>query len=208
MAEYNNTEMSILEAAEAIFLEKGYNRASTTRIAQQAGVTHAMLHYYFRTKEQIFLKILDKEVEAMISSVRGIMSPEATLWETLEKVIALNFDFLNNNRRLPFLLLDVADNNPEMLERYKQGVSTAVNSEFMLHAGRIRKWIDSEVINDIDPLQLVCDILSANVSAFLAVPFLENVLKFSEEQVDGFLRDRKREIIRTMYLRLNIKGGR
>lgn len=208
MTEYNNTELSILDAAEAIFLEKGYNGASTTKIAERAGVTHAMLHYYFRTKEQIFLKILDKEVDAMISSVRGIMSPEATLWETLEKVIALNFDFLNKNRRLPFLLLDVADNNPEMLERYKQGVNTVVNSEFMLHAGRIRKWIDSDVINDIDPLQLVCDILSANISAFLALPFLENVLKFNEEQVDDFLEKRKREIIRTMYLRLHIKGGK
>lgn len=67
MTEYNNTELSILDAAEAIFLEKGYNGASTTKIAERAGVTHAMLHYYFRTKEQIFLKILDKEVDAMRS---------------------------------------------------------------------------------------------------------------------------------------------
>lgn len=47
-------EQEILKAAEQEFLTKGYDGARTTSIAQAAGVTHAMLHYYFRTKEQLF----------------------------------------------------------------------------------------------------------------------------------------------------------
>ena len=42
-------ESQILEAAEKEFLTKGYNGARTTSIAKEAGVTHAMLHYYFRS---------------------------------------------------------------------------------------------------------------------------------------------------------------
>ena len=52
-----NTEQIILEAAEAEFLEKGYGNAKTVAIAQRAGVSHSMLHYYYRTKEQLFQKI-------------------------------------------------------------------------------------------------------------------------------------------------------
>ena len=43
-----STEEKILKAAEHEFLVKGFAGARTTSIASAAGVTHAMLHYYFR----------------------------------------------------------------------------------------------------------------------------------------------------------------
>ena len=55
-----NKENDILRAAEREFLAKGFSGARTVSIAQAAGVTHAMLHYYFRTKEQLFERILDE----------------------------------------------------------------------------------------------------------------------------------------------------
>ena len=53
-----DTESEILKAAEQEFMLKGFDGAKTTSIAHAAGVTHAMLHYYFRTKEQLFERIL------------------------------------------------------------------------------------------------------------------------------------------------------
>ena len=53
-----DTETRILEAAEKEFFEKGYAGARTTSIAEAAGVTHAMLHYYFRTKDNLFERIV------------------------------------------------------------------------------------------------------------------------------------------------------
>lgn len=49
-----DTEARILQAAEHEFLTKGYAGARTTSIAEAAGVTHAMFHYYFRTKDKLF----------------------------------------------------------------------------------------------------------------------------------------------------------
>ena len=43
-----NKEEEILKAAEAEFLEKGFAASRTVEIARRAGVTHAMLHYYFQ----------------------------------------------------------------------------------------------------------------------------------------------------------------
>lgn len=56
--EQHNTEELILLSAEKEFLEKGYSGAKTTAIADAAGVTHAMLHYYFRTKDKLFEKMV------------------------------------------------------------------------------------------------------------------------------------------------------
>ena len=65
----NNKEAAILAAAEREFLTKGFAGARTVAIAQAAGVTHAMLHYYFRTKEHLFNRILDEKMRIMGESV-------------------------------------------------------------------------------------------------------------------------------------------
>ena len=59
------TESAILQAAIKLFKEKGYKATTTNAIAKEARVTHAMLHYYYRTKEQIFLTVLDSYIKEM-----------------------------------------------------------------------------------------------------------------------------------------------
>ena len=68
-----NKELEILKAAEHEFLTKGYDGARTTSIAQAAGVTHAMLHYYFRTKEQLFDRIVESKFSTMSQSLIAIL---------------------------------------------------------------------------------------------------------------------------------------
>ncbi|MBQ5508156.1 MAG: helix-turn-helix transcriptional regulator, partial [Muribaculaceae bacterium] len=70
----NNKEHSILEAAQREFLEKGYDGARTTSIARNAGVTHAMLHYYFKTKEQLFERIFKETIGLMGKSLIGVFT--------------------------------------------------------------------------------------------------------------------------------------
>lgn len=67
-AKETNTEQLLPEAAEAEFLEKGYGKARTTEIAKRAGVNHAMLHYYFRTKEHLF-EVVFRNKAALMSEV-------------------------------------------------------------------------------------------------------------------------------------------
>ena len=60
-----DTETRILQAAEKEFLEKGYAGARTVSIAEAAGVTHAMLHYYYRTKDNLFEKIVSDKMHML-----------------------------------------------------------------------------------------------------------------------------------------------
>ena len=54
-----NMEKAILEAAETLFLEKGFDATSTTQIAKAVGCNQALIHYYFRTKENLFDTIFE-----------------------------------------------------------------------------------------------------------------------------------------------------
>lgn len=49
-----NTEQGIILAAQKIFQEKGFKEATMRDIAAEANVNMAMLHYYFRSKENLF----------------------------------------------------------------------------------------------------------------------------------------------------------
>ena len=55
----DNTEKAILDAAQREFAEKGFHGARMQTIANRAGANKALLHYYFRTKEQLYLRALE-----------------------------------------------------------------------------------------------------------------------------------------------------
>src|SRR5262245_26835300 len=59
------TRARILAAAEEEFAAAGYDGARTVAIARRAGVTHAMLHYYFDTKAALHRAVLERVLAAL-----------------------------------------------------------------------------------------------------------------------------------------------
>ena len=159
--EPKNKEQAIMEAAEELFLEMGYNQATTTLIAKRAGVTHAMLHYYFRTKEHVFMKVLEKILGELMQSFRPVMSRDEPFWETLEKGISTHFDFLAEHPRFVPFLYDTMIHNPELIDRMKENFLPVMERVFKFHVGRIQEEIASGRICRIDPVQLMARLQAA-----------------------------------------------
>lgn len=199
---HNNTEQAILAAAESLFFEKGYKLATTVAIAARAGVTHAMLHYYFRTKEQIFLKVLDKNMNELFDMMHTVMSPELTFSEILVEVVNLNYTFLAGHSQLPGLLFEIAGTCPEMLTRYKERFREMLDVELRRHRDRFEREVKAGTISPIDPFQLVFMILSMNLSTYLALPVMRNVFGMDEDRITAFIEERRGEIMRTLSARL------
>lgn len=141
-----NTEAAILEAADKLFKEKGFKGATTTMIAGQAGVTHAMLHYYFRTKEQIFIKVLDGYIMKMHDELRMSMSPDKGLVETVLEVTEKLFDFMRVHIGEIRLLLEIADTAPALLEKYHDGMRNMVSQSFARHDERLKAAIEKGIV--------------------------------------------------------------
>ncbi|HOO71001.1 MAG TPA: TetR/AcrR family transcriptional regulator [Spirochaetota bacterium] len=56
----NETRKKIILAAKSEFAERGYEGARMSSIAKKAGVNQALIHYYFATKEQLYIGILHR----------------------------------------------------------------------------------------------------------------------------------------------------
>jgi AcrR family transcriptional regulator len=67
-AEILSARDRILEAAERLFAERGFDRTSTARIAAAASVPHGLIFYHFKTKMDLLLAVVrDREVLALDS---------------------------------------------------------------------------------------------------------------------------------------------
>ena len=53
MAEYSEKQVQIMETAETLFAEKGFNGTSVRDIAEKANVNLAMISYYFGSKDKL-----------------------------------------------------------------------------------------------------------------------------------------------------------
>lgn len=202
MNSQKNTEQKIMEAAEKLFLEKGYILSTTTLIAKEAGVTHAMLHYYFRTKEQIFIKVLNKNIGELTSALRPAMQTQRPVWETLKDGIEMLFDFLNSHRQLASLIYDVINYNPQLLESYIKELGGAKNKMLEYHREMLDKEISSGRINSISIEQIIYDIITMNMSVFMSVNAMKNILNISPAENEDFINRQKSEIISKIHYRL------
>ena len=99
-----DTESRILQAAEEEFLLKGLEGARTTAIAERAGVTHAMLHYYFRTKNMLFERIIEEKMRNAGNIMQAVfVLGDMPLMERVKRGVEQHFDF--TTRIISFLFL-------------------------------------------------------------------------------------------------------
>lgn len=200
-----DTETLILQAAEREFLAKGFSGAKTTVIAEAAGVTHAMLHYYFRTKEKLFEKILTSKMERVGDILLGaIGSKNGSLRERLVDGIETHFDFLVANPDLPRFILNVFSEQPERMALLRDNFLEKASQLF----ADLQKDLDAHSENTgcertAAPM-LLLDIVSLNLFPFVASPVVGTLICASFGDMEQFLKMRKEENVRTILKKLNL----
>jgi len=93
-----DTRGKILEAADGLFAEVGYDAATTREIAARSGVNKALIHYHFENKEALLVCILDRYYERLIATLSESMVSEGTLVERIERLLDAYLDFYSENR--------------------------------------------------------------------------------------------------------------
>lgn len=194
-------EEEILKAAEEEFFANGYDASSTAVIAKRAGVTHAMVNYYFRTKERLFIQILDNHVYELLKSLKPIMHDDGDVVSVAIDAALVIFDKLDDNRRLPFLLSDISRTHPEFLLRYKETVDTICKDSIEMHSKRLDQCISNGKASQCTMADIYNTVLALVTAPFLNLPLLQNVAGFTSEQTDSYLLERRAEIAKVLEAR-------
>src|SRR5260221_3636388 len=83
-----DTEGRILDAAHAVFVRRGTAGARMQEIAAEAGVNQALLHYYFRSKEQLAHAAFARAASQFLPAIVDVMASGAELEEKVARVVA------------------------------------------------------------------------------------------------------------------------
>jgi AcrR family transcriptional regulator len=111
-------EHALLDAAEELLISKGYAEISTRRLAETAGITHGMVHYYFGSMEHLFLRVLERFTDRLIERQKALYLtdiPFIDKWRT-----AMGFledDHQSGYQKIWLELQAMAWNHPELREQ-------------------------------------------------------------------------------------------
>lgn len=92
------TENAFLDAAERLLIADSYARISTRRLAAAAGLNHGLVHYYFGSMEEVFVRALERFTVRLIERQRAMYAADVPFiekWRTamsyLEQDIAAGY---------------------------------------------------------------------------------------------------------------------
>ena len=195
-------EQQILEAAEKEFLEKGYDGARTTSIAKATGVTHAMLHYYFRTKEQLFGHIIDKKMSEIVPLMTHLFgNSDLPLVKRIEEAVSVHFDFVVANPDLPRFLINEVLPHKERCDLFRSKIENVLYLVDNLQR-EVNEAAASGEVEQFNVLLLFQSVLSLNIFPSVMANMIENLLGDNGQSMKEVLAQRKAENIELIMRRI------
>lgn len=98
MTEFNEKQIEILQVAEQLFAEEGFDGTSIRDIAKMANINIAMISYYFGSKEKLLEAIVLNRIADMRLQLESIYNEILPPFEKVDKLIELYISRINKNR--------------------------------------------------------------------------------------------------------------
>jgi AcrR family transcriptional regulator len=191
----SSTEEKIYEAARKIFLQKGMEGTRMQEIADEAGINKALLHYYFRSKENLFKAVFKDTFSRFLTRTRESFQSDITPKEKILLLIDNYIDLIHSNPYVPQFIINEINRDPKVMK------------EMMFESGiepfEILQLFDEKSQKmKIDPRHLVVSILGMVIFPVAGRPLLQMVYFNNDEAAyNGFLEER-RIIIKNMIIKI------
>lgn len=183
------TEEKIFEAATDVFVEKGMDGARMQDIATHAGINKALLHYYFRTKDQLFNAVFEMIAGKIFKRFAPVLDETLTLEEKIRFFYREHIAFLQANPRLPGFLLNEVNRNPERIKKLLKNVDLE-GIWLKLYSQHKEEFVQYNISKEKLP-QLMISIAALSVFPFAARGIIEGILDKTGHNFNEYMEERK-----------------
>jgi TetR/AcrR family transcriptional regulator len=185
------SEVLILNAAKNVFIKKGMDGARMQEIADEAGINKALLHYYYRSKQQLFEAVFFNAFSLLAPQLNYILNNDSSVEEKIIKFTHNYISFVSQHPYLPNFVIQEINRNPDFILKLK-GNSSFPNLE------KFKGQVNDEVINGhikpINPEQLFINILSLCVFPFVGSPLIKTIGHIDDIQFKKLIEERKTHV--------------
>jgi AcrR family transcriptional regulator len=110
-------EEALLDAAERLLVEVGHAGITTRRLAEEAGVNHGLVHYYFGSNENLLVRALERFTERLIARQRELYAADIPFIEKWRTAMRYLVSEDVTYEKIWLELQALAWNQPELRER-------------------------------------------------------------------------------------------
>ena len=196
MSEPLQTEEHIKQTAKKVFFQKGLLNATTQQIADEAGVNRALIHYYFRSRDVLFKKVLEEAIGETRSKIDSIFESNEPFKSKISKYLDVSID---RNAEFPyiqnFIITEIMQDPEKMKEHFSRK-----RSHLMKHiVPPLKKEIEKGNINPIEPEHFIVNMMSMCSYPLVAKPFIQNMFSYDDKMYRKFLKERKQVIYKVLF---------
>jgi AcrR family transcriptional regulator len=140
----------ILEAAMKVFSRQGFHEARMDDIVQEAGLSKGALYWYFKSKDEVIMAILDGLFERELSGLKDLQDQEGPASDLLREFMQLTIRELKQMTRLlpiAYEFYALAFRNRTVREATKRYLQTYIN----LLTPLIQRGIDQGAFRPVNP---------------------------------------------------------
>ncbi len=188
----NKTEQKIIEAAEIVFHEKGFDGARMQEIADKASINKGLLHYYFKSKDALFDAIFNMALKKMSGTINSILKMDISLEEKMNLIIDSYMNLLLRNSSLPrFVITELNKDSDRFIKKYLSG---EINNVFANFINSVQKEIDAGKIKPINPKHLFMNMISMILFPFIGKPMIQVLIGVDNKEFNKLIQERREHI--------------
>jgi AcrR family transcriptional regulator len=116
------TRATIIEAAVALFGERGYENTTIAALAEAAGVGKGTIYSYFRSKNEILLSFCEGELLYIHEEIRHKLTPEASLQDKMLLLFMSEFSYVTKNKEFGRTLMREMIFPRELMVQYSRKI--------------------------------------------------------------------------------------
>jgi AcrR family transcriptional regulator len=190
----SSARAGILEAADVLFGERGFDGTSTREIAESCGVNKALIHYHFAGKDDLFRAVLDRYYERLDAALQNALASANGGRERLHRVVDVYVDFLAANRNFSRMVQREAAGG-----KHLDRIVARMAPIFARGIEVLSRDFPATTAGELSGPQLLLSFYGIVVSYFTYAPVLEALLKESPLTEPNITR-RKRHLRRMLDL--------
>ena len=200
----------ILDVAEKVFSDYGFDGASTRKISSEAGVNMAMLNYYFGSKEGLFVAIFERKIASMQIVLQNIGNNESmSSWDKLDMCIDNYVDRIIVNNCFHKII------NRELSMDKRWSATDKITDMLLVNAREMRKIFEEGINNgsfykDTD-IQLVTATIFGTKNYLINTPNISSIMlghdirdeKYLEEQLKPRFKNYMKRLLKSYLMNNN-----
>ncbi|MGI9579926.1 TetR/AcrR family transcriptional regulator [Chryseobacterium sp. RRHN12] len=187
------TRQKIMQSAKTLIFGEGKFNLLLSEISDNAGISQSTLHYYFRTREKLFIVVENEMIAEFMEEGKSWITSGLSIREKVELYISTSYKRLS---LYPFADLYLLSR----INRKSDTYTDEFHNDIMQFSSEIQRAINTKIITRYDnPVHFIINMISLTAHPFILLELLQKTHVIEQSEKHNILEHQKRIIIENLF---------